>query len=75
MLQHDLIMRFFGLGKLEIIVEFCAKGSLQHHLRAKRNAKEKDFQPVDIMDYAHQIALGMQYLAEKKVTAFMMMIK
>ena len=56
-----------GLGKLEIIVEFCSKGSLLHHLRAKRNAKEKDFQPVDAVDYAHQITLGMKYLAEKKV--------
>lgn len=61
-----------GLGKLEIIVEFCAKGSLLHHLRAKRNSKEKDFQPVDVVDYAHQIALGMEYLAEKKARAFMM---
>jgi len=67
MLQHDLIMWFVGLGKLEIIVEFCAKGSLLHHLRAKRNAKKKDFRPVDAVDYAHQIALGMKYLAEKKV--------
>ena len=56
-----------GLGKLEIIVEFCAKGNLQHHLRAKRSLKEKDFHSVDAVDYAHQIALGMQYLAEKKV--------
>jgi len=30
------------VGKLEIIVEFCAKGSLLHHLRAKRNGKEKE---------------------------------
>lgn len=60
----------FGLGKLEIIVEFCAKGSLLHHLRAKRNAKENDFQPLDVVNYAHQIALGMEYLAEKKVNKF-----
>ena len=60
-----------GLGKLEIIVEFCARGSLLHHLRAKRNAKEKDFHAVDVVDYAHQIALGMEYLAEKKVMRFM----
>lgn len=51
-------------------MEFCAKGSLLHHLRAKRNGKEKDFQPVDAVDYAHQIALGMKYLAEKKVKTF-----
>ena len=64
-----------GLGKLEIIVEFCAKGSLLHHLRAKRNAKEKDFQPLDVMDYAHQIALGMEYLTEKKVNRFMLQMQ
>ena len=55
-------------GKLEIIVEFCAKGSLLHHLRAKRNGKEKELHPSEAMDYGYQIALGMKYLAEKKVT-------
>lgn len=54
-------------------MEFCAKGSLLHHLRAKRNTKEKDFQPIDVVDYAHQIALGMEYLAGKKVSIFMML--
>jgi len=54
-------------GKLEIIVEFCAKGSLLHYLRAKRNGKEKELHPSEAMDFGHQIALGMKYLAEKKV--------
>jgi len=54
-------------GKLEIIVEFCARGSLLHHLRAKRSAKDKELHPSEAMDYGYQIALGMKYLAEKKV--------
>lgn len=54
-------------------MEFCAKGSLLHHLRGKRNVKEKDFQPLNVVDYAHQVALGMEYLAEKKVHKFMML--
>lgn len=54
-------------GNLHVIVEFCGKGSLLHYLRSKRGDRQEPLVVKDQLSMAHQVALGMAYLASKKV--------
>ena len=66
-LQHPNIVRLIGLrkykGELYMIMEFMNGGNLLEYIR-KYEASLKEN---DLLDMAQQIALGMEYLEEKKV--------
>lgn len=65
-LDHENIIKFKGVCTQSpvfcIIMEFCPYGPLQNILR-----DEKIVQPVRIVSWAKQIALGMQYLHSHKI--------
>ena len=66
-LQHPNIVRLIGLkkykGELYMIMEFMNGGDLLQYIR-KYEASLKEN---DLLDMAQQIALGMEYLEEKKI--------
>ena len=66
-LQHANIVRFIGLkkykGELYMIMEFMNGGDLLQYIR-KYEASLKEN---DLLDMTQQIALGMEYLEEKKI--------
>lgn len=50
-----------------MIVEFCSKGSLLLYLRSKRTDHQDPLTLPHLLVMAHQVALGMNHLASKKV--------
>ena len=66
-LQHPNIVRLIGLkkdkGELYMVMEFMNGGNLLQYIR-KYEASLKEN---DLLDMTQQIALGMEYLEEKKI--------
>jgi len=66
-LQHPNIVRLIGLKKLNgetyMVMEFMNGGNLREYIRKY----ETIIQESDLFDMAQQVALGMEYLEEKKI--------
>jgi len=66
-LQHPNIVRLIGLKKykeeLYMIMELMNGGSLLQYIRKYETSLKEN----DLLDMAQQIALGMEYLEEKKI--------
>ena len=66
-LQHPNIVRLIGLKKykeeLYMIMELMNGGSLLQYIRKYETSLKEN----DLLDMAQQIALGMEYLEQKKI--------
>lgn len=63
-----MIILCYPPGKLYIIVEYCQKGSLLSYLRSKRKDPQNPLSTKDLIDMAHQVTCGMEFLGSKNVS-------
>ena len=57
-------------GDIRLFLELCPNGSLETYLRENRSTYGLEMREINLIRWSYQIAAGMQYLAFKNVSKY-----